>query len=47
MTAHWIWLAVTIAAMAWYSTITIYVAVRGCWDIRHMLDRLEQSARDE
>ena len=37
------WLLATIAALVWYSTVTIYVAVRGSYDIRHMLARLEQN----
>ena len=37
---HWFWGAVTIACMTWYSTITIYVAIRGAADIRNMLRRL-------
>jgi hypothetical protein len=37
--------------VAWYSTITVYVAIRGASDIRTMLDRLaainaEESAAD-
>jgi hypothetical protein len=38
MTTFW-WL-ITIGAIAWYSTVTIYVAVRGALDIRAMLRRL-------
>ncbi len=37
---HWFWGATTIACLAWYSTITIYVAIRGAADIRNMLRRL-------
>ena len=37
---HWFWGAVTIACMTWYSTITIYVAIRGAADIRSMLRKL-------
>jgi len=37
---HWFWGATTIACLAWYSTITVYVAVRGAADIRNMLRKL-------
>jgi hypothetical protein len=39
---HWFWGATTIACLAWYSTITIYVAIRGTADIRSMLRRLSE-----
>jgi hypothetical protein len=42
MTAQWFWFFVMIAVMAWYSTITIYVGIRGAFDIKHMLRRLEE-----
>ncbi len=34
------------ACVVWYSTITIYVAVKGSTDIKQMLKRLKQG-RDE
>ena len=40
MTEHWFWLLLTAACLAWYSTITVYVAVRGFMDIRQMLERI-------
>jgi len=40
---HWFWGATTLVCLAWYSTITIYVAIRGAADIRAMLRRLRQS----
>jgi hypothetical protein len=27
--------------LVWYSTITVYVGVRGAWDIKSMLARLQ------
>ncbi len=39
---HPIWFLLTVACVLWYSTITIYVAVRGFSDIRHMLARLAE-----
>lgn len=40
MIEQWFWLLLTVACLAWYSTITVYVAVRGLMDIRQMLDRI-------
>jgi hypothetical protein len=44
---HWFWLIMTIACVVWYSTITIYVAIKGAADIKHMLARLEATAAKE
>jgi hypothetical protein len=40
MGEHWFWWLMTAAVIVWYSTITIYVAVRGTMDIKHMLREL-------
>jgi hypothetical protein len=37
---HWFWGLLTIACVVWYSTITVYVAVRGALDIKEMLAHL-------
>jgi len=42
--SHPFWGLLTIAVLAWYSTITIYVAIRGAFDIREMLRRLRESS---
>ena len=34
------WLIMTITVLAWYSTITIYVTIRGTMDVKQMLKRL-------
>lgn len=39
--ARWFWWLLTMACVVWYSTITVYVAIRGTFDIRHMLARLK------
>jgi hypothetical protein len=44
MTARTFWLLITIAVLVWYSTITVYVAIRGGFDIRDMLKRLGKAA---
>jgi hypothetical protein len=43
------WAVLTVACVVWYSTITVYVAIRGGIDIKHMLKRLasqEESGGD-
>jgi len=39
---HWFWSLLTAAALLWYSTITVFVSVRGLADIRTMLRRLRE-----
>lgn len=41
MTNHWFWSALTAACLLWYSTVTVYVAIKGSVDIKNMLARLE------
>jgi hypothetical protein len=38
--ARWFWLVLVAACLAWYTTVTAYVAVQGFRDIRRMLARL-------
>ncbi len=40
------WKILTGAVLLWYSTVTIYVAIRGARDIREMLARLQRTADD-
>lgn len=42
MTAATFWLCLLIAALAWYSCVTVYVAIKGVSDIKHMLRRLKE-----
>lgn len=35
------------ACVVWYSTITVYVAIRGAFDIKDMLRRLSGIPRDD
>jgi hypothetical protein len=37
---RWFWGLLTIAVLAWYGTITVYIAYRGVFDIRQMLREL-------
>ncbi len=40
MNHHWFWWIVAMACIVWYSTITVYVAIKGLGNIRDMLKRL-------
>jgi len=44
---HWFWWLVTLAVLVWYSTVTIYVAVKGARDIRQMLRRLKEGEKEK
>lgn len=45
MTNHPIWWLLSMTCIAWYSTITIFVTVKGASDIRSMLRNLSESPR--
>lgn len=40
MMEHWFWLTLVTACVVWYSTVTVYVAIKGVTDIKTMLRRL-------
>jgi hypothetical protein len=40
MPKHSLWWLITMACVAWYSTVTVYVAIKGIADIKNMLARL-------
>ncbi len=42
-TNHPFWGLVTLAVLVWYSTITVYVAIRGFADIKSMLKTLKEN----
>ncbi len=44
---HWFWTLLMAACVVWYSTVTVYVAIRGCFDIRRMVRRLAERRREE
>ena len=44
---HWFWWLVTLAVLVWYSTVTVYVALKGTLDIRQMLRRLKEGEREK
>jgi hypothetical protein len=39
--SHPFWGILTLAVLVWYSTVTIYVGIRGLIDIKQMLQRLK------
>lgn len=41
--AHWFWLGLVGACLLWYSTVTIYVAIKGVTDIKTLLGHLSQN----
>ena len=41
---HEFWWLLTMACVAWHSTITVYVAIRGASDIKTMLRHLAEDA---
>jgi hypothetical protein len=41
------WWLLTAACVVWYSTITIYVGIRGAMDIKSMLKRLQAQCEDQ
>jgi len=47
MADHPFWFLLTAAAVVWYSTVTIYVAIKGISDIRSMLTRLQDNHASE
>ncbi|HEY2572919.1 MAG TPA: hypothetical protein VGH65_02580 [Verrucomicrobiaceae bacterium] len=40
MNAELFWKSLTVAALVWYSTITVYVTIKGAADIKEMIRRL-------
>lgn len=47
MTASTFWLCLLIAVLVWYSCVTVYVAIKGAGDIKHMLKRLRERHEEE
>ena len=41
------WLLLTLAALLWYGSVTIYVSLKGASDIREMLARLKRRDRND
>jgi hypothetical protein len=47
MPAHWFWWLLTAACVVWYSSVTVYVAIKGANDIKTMLRRLDAIKKQE
>ena len=47
MSKHWFWWALSMVCVIWYSTITVYVAIKGARDIKQMLARLGRDKKPE
>ena len=47
MGRHWFWWIMAMACVVWYSTITVYVAIKCAGDIKHMLARLDATKKRE
>lgn len=47
MSAELFWKALTVAALVWYSSVTVYVTIKGVTDIKDMLRRLTEQREDE
>jgi hypothetical protein len=47
MTLERFWWLLMIAVVVWYSTVTIYIAVRGTLDVQHMLRALGEKQSGE
>ena len=43
---HWFWWLLTMVCVIWYSTITVYVSIKGVSDIKQMLRRLSAGQRN-
>ncbi|MBL9203012.1 MAG: hypothetical protein JNL39_21065 [Opitutaceae bacterium] len=39
---HLPWLLLAVAVVGWYSTVTVWVAIKGAADIRDMVKRLDE-----
>ena len=46
LTNHPFWGLLTLAVLVWYSIVTVYVAIRGTMDIKHMLRKLSGQRGD-
>jgi hypothetical protein len=42
MSAQTFWWIIMWACVAWYSTLTVYVAFKGAYDIKKMLSQLKR-----
>jgi hypothetical protein len=43
---HLVWWGLTMVSIAWYCTITVYVAIKGASDITEMLKKLRPKTEE-
>ena len=43
---HWFWWLLTGAVVVWYSSVTVYVGIRGTLDIKQMFRRLRERSQE-
>jgi hypothetical protein len=43
---HLVWWGLTMGSIAWYCTITVYVAIKGASDITEMLKKLRPNKEE-
>jgi hypothetical protein len=43
---HGAWWLLTMACVIWYSTVTVYVAIKGAFDIKDMLLQLGNASKN-
>lgn len=44
---HWFWFFLSVACVAWYMTITIFVAVKGFTDIKSMFTTMAREQQEQ
>lgn len=44
---HEFWWLLVWACVAWYATVTVYIAVKGTLDVKEMLERLKRDHEKE
>jgi len=47
VTEHWFWWLLTLACVGWYSTVTVYVAIKGVVDIQRLFATLSGKTKIE
>jgi len=45
VTEHWFWWFLTLVCVGWYSTVTVYVTIKGVVDIQRLFAALSGKAQ--
>lgn len=43
---HWVWGFIVFGCLAWYATTSVYIAVKGAFDIQSMLAHLRPGGKE-